>query len=179
MAMAFVKKLMTPNPHMRISIQEALNDPWIVKNAKIATPSPAAVLKSLGELKLFKAHSSIHKAVLAYMVGHTLSRDKERELREVFKMMDKNNDGQLSKEELMQAYMQAFNGDAECADKEVDRLMRTVDLNKNGMIEYNGTSSHHRIEFLMGHIKRKKALDREKLRLAFDHFDAVDAITEA
>ena len=48
-----------------------------------------------------------------------------------------NNDGQLSKEELLEGY-KMLTGDENIAKEQVDHIMENIDVNQNGIIDYNG-----------------------------------------
>ena len=55
-------------------------------------------------------------------------------LREAFKKLDTNNDGVLSREELLQGYKESY---GEMAEVEVDRIMAVADADQNGYLEYS------------------------------------------
>ncbi len=136
--MDFIRKMLTYDPNLRISVQQALNDPWILKYTSSVAPNKDVMLKSLDELKLFRTQSAIQKAVLTYLARRSISKAEEKDLRQAFLMLDKNGDGQISAQELEEAYMLAYKQDAEEAKKNVSDLMGNVDLNKNGLLDYNG-----------------------------------------
>lgn len=63
---------------------------------------------------------------------------KERDdLQATFMALDKNADGKLSREELIDGYMTIY-GDKNIAEKEVNQIMSKVDADHNGFIEYSG-----------------------------------------
>mmetsp|Transcript_10882 Transcript_10882/g.14158 ORF Transcript_10882/g.14158 Transcript_10882/m.14158 type:complete len:154 (-) Transcript_10882:70-531(-) len=95
----------------------------------------------------------------------TLSEDAKAEIQEAFNMFDKDGDGHLTKVELrgvMKNLGQNF------TDSELNEIMSTMDLDKNGTIEFN--------EFLamMGK-KSMDTTDEEELRRAFRVFDDDDS----
>jgi calcium-dependent protein kinase len=53
-----------------------------------------------------------------------------------FQALDLNNDGQLTREELILGYKKIMN--AVDAEEEVERIMKTVDTNNSGAIDYTG-----------------------------------------
>ncbi len=55
----------------------------------------------------------MREAVLIYAVSQKISHDEERELGELFKSIDKNNDGALSREELKEAFKTIHDGMSE------------------------------------------------------------------
>jgi len=54
---------------------------------------------------------------------------------------------------------------AVAAELEVERIMNSVDVDKNGMIDYT--------EFITASINKDKMLTGERLKTAFDYFDKV------
>ena len=59
-----------------------------------------------------------------------------------FYNLDKNNDGQLNFEELVEAFINNFNLSFVEAEKHVSSIFESLDKNKNGSIDYT--------EFVMG-----------------------------
>jgi calcium-dependent protein kinase len=78
----------------------------------------------------------LQNAVLMFMVTQTTSKKEKDDLERTFKAMDKNSDGQLSREELIEGYTAIFK-DAERTAREVDKIMAAVDDEKTGYIDYS------------------------------------------
>ena len=57
-------------------------------------------------------------------------------MKKVFEYMDKNGDGRLSREELIDGYTNLYG--ATDVEEEVDRIMSNVDIDQNGYIDYSG-----------------------------------------
>ena len=62
----------------------------------------------------------------------------EGKIFQIFHAFDTNKDGFLSRDELIQIYIQLF-GDKTIAHIEINRIINQVDLNQNGVIDYTGT----------------------------------------
>lgn len=56
-------------------------------------------------------------------------------MRVAFQKLDLNHDGMLSREELIAGYEQYF-GAAENVELEVDKIMKAVDTDRSGSIDY-------------------------------------------
>lgn len=82
------------------------------------------------------------------------------ELQKAFKALDKNSDGKLNREELIEGYRRIF---GELADEEVDKILIRVDADGSGEIDYS--------EWVVATINKEKLLTREKLEAAFSLFD--------
>lgn len=57
------------------------------------------------------------------------------ELQRAFKALDKNCDGKLSRDELIEGYRLIF---GDMAEAEVDKILARVDANGSGEIDYSG-----------------------------------------
>jgi calcium-dependent protein kinase len=84
------------------------------------------------------------------------------ELQKAFSALDKNSDGKLSRDELIEGYTMIM---GDLAEAEVDRIMAVADADGNGEIEYS--------EWVVATINKQKLLTTEKLEAAFKLFDTV------
>jgi calcium-dependent protein kinase len=75
--------------------------------------------------------------------------------------LDKNGNGSLSRDELLEAYKNLRGVDFD--ESEIDELMKKADADGNGDINYS--------EWIMTSIDRSKLLTNEKLESAFKLFD--------
>jgi calcium-dependent protein kinase len=90
-----------------------------------------------------------------------VSNNDLKTMTEVFKKIDKNGDGRLSREELIEEYTATL-GIIQ-AENEVERIMKEVDSDKSGFIDY--------AEFVKAAMDTRKVLSEENLRSAFRNFD--------
>ena len=111
---------------MRISAQEALNDPWIQRNAPSVPLNPQLLRNIVGfyvkkyffkltdnflnfsifnkKKKNIKARSKFKQAVLAFIATQIVSSQDKEELMNTFKSLDRDGDGKLTKEELVEGF---------------------------------------------------------------------------
>lgn len=73
-----------------------------------------------------------------------LSKPEKQELEKTFKAIDKNGDGHLSRQELVAGYTK-LTGHKEIAEKEVEKLLKNVDTDKSGSIDYTGICSFYNV----------------------------------
>lgn len=111
----------------------------------------------------------LQQATLMFIVTQLTSKQEKEELEKTFKALDKNGDGKLSRQELIDGYTQTFKSE-ELAKAEVDKIMKEIDVDNNGYIEYS--------EFLLASCNKKKALSTENLKTAFNMFDQVSIYFE-
>jgi calcium-dependent protein kinase len=94
------------------------------------------------------------------------------ELQKAFKALDKNADGKLTKDELVDGYRKIY---GEMAEDEVDKILARVDANGSGEIDYSGKllskSNNLALEWVVATINKEKLLSTEKLKQAFTLFD--------
>lgn len=72
-----------------------------------------------------------------YIVTQLMTKTEKDQLQKTFMALDKNADGKLSREELIQGYTEMY-GNKEQAIREVNLIMDNVDVDHNGYIDYSG-----------------------------------------
>lgn len=157
-AKRLIARMLDYNAKTRISASEALQDDWF---KRVVTEAPVP-LESLANLQSFHSEQKIQHTVLAFIASQLLSQEECKRLGAMFRTLDVNGDGKLSKEELLKAYTQQIG--SESAHLEVDKIMARVDLNDSGFIDYT--------EFLMASTQNEVLLSKKNLEAAFRTFDA-------
>lgn len=102
----------------------------------------------------------MQQAAIAFIVSQLTSKEEMAELQKAFKALDKNSDGKLSREELIEGYRQTL---GDMAEEEVDRIMKAADTDGSGEIDYS--------EWIVATTDKKKLLTDDKLKMAFSVFD--------
>jgi len=161
-AKGLIKKMMAYNPEERITCENALNDPWIRNRVKKETLDNPVALETLSNLKSFTSTTKLQLATMTFIASQLATRDEIATLQKTFKALDTNNDGTLSKEELIEGYTKIY-GDLALATAEADRVMEEVDIDKSGAIDYT--------EFVTATLKKNSLLTTKKLEAAFRAFD--------
>ena len=88
--------------------------------------------------------------------------DEKQDLDKIFKAIDIDGDGHLSKEEILLGYEEHFG--IPISEEQVDDMFAKIDLDGNGTIDYT--------EFVMATVNEKKLMTEERLKMAFQMFDA-------
>jgi calcium-dependent protein kinase len=92
------------------------------------------------------------------------SKQEQEQLYESFKALDVNNDGKLTKKELIIGYARIYPhlGEAE-VEEEVSKLFNKADSDRSGAIDYS--------EWQIATINKYSILQDQKLKSAFELFD--------
>lgn len=159
-AIEFIKKLVCPCSS-RLTANQALTNPWLDHKASRPLCNEQTLTASLIKLQSFHYSNKLKDAVHTFITSQFVSLKETRTLREVFKTIDKNGDGKLSIEELYEQYSTTMS--LEEAKKEAERVMKEVDTDNNGYIDYT--------EFLKANLDASKVLSSENLKQAFKMFD--------
>ena len=65
-------------------------------------------MNALTNLSNFNASSKLKQATFAFIASQLLSKNEKEQIDKVFRAMDKNGDGRLSKEEIRDGYAEYF-----------------------------------------------------------------------
>lgn len=103
-----IKKLLTYDPAERISAEQALKHPWISDHASIHIDAQAAEA-ALNNFMNFRADQKLKQAAFSYIASQLISKSEKERLAKIFKAMDKNGDGKLSRQEILEGYEEHFN----------------------------------------------------------------------
>jgi calcium-dependent protein kinase len=132
-----LKGMLDYDPEKRISASQALSLKYLRKYSEGSDACNADLRISIQNLRNFRTQTKFQKAVLIYCASQKLSQKAEAKIRKLFDIFDTNRDGKLTTEELMFGYKNVY-GDTKKAKKEVERIMKNINFNHSGVIEYNG-----------------------------------------
>ena len=164
-----IKRLIEPNPSLRLNAEDALHHPWFeLKKMKaidkiINNLDSVSAHKLVNNLKHYKADNALRCAVIAYLVHNNTQLAQAHDAIKLFNKIDTNGDGKIVKEELyngLQAYLK-LEGDE--LRNEVDIIFNNIDSDHNGYIEYE--------EFIRAAIDKEYFLNDSFLKFAFNYFD--------
>ncbi|CAI2359896.1 unnamed protein product [Moneuplotes crassus] len=158
----FIKQLLTYDPAERPSAAECLKLPWIKNQSQERKEKSKISTLVIKNLKKFTSERKLEIAVISYIANFVASSQNNQVMRDTFQMLDKDNDGVLSKQELINGLTKVF-GKQAFLHEEIDQLLDNIDLNGNGVIDYS--------EFVTATSDYQKLCTEKNLKTAFDKFD--------
>ncbi|XP_052202354.1 calcium-dependent protein kinase 11-like isoform X1 [Diospyros lotus] len=152
-----IQKMLCRDPRKRISAHEVLCHPWIVDD-RVAPDKPldSAVLS---RLKHFSAMNKLKKMALR-VIAERLSEEEIGGLKQLFKMIDTDNSGTITFEELKAGLKRVGSN---LMESEIKDLMNAADIDNSGTIDYG--------EFIAATLHLNKIEREENLVAAFSFFD--------
>lgn len=174
-----IEKMLNRDENKRFNAHQCLNHKWMKMHYK-----PENDLESLEGKAMFKGAfqrlgkfqntAKLQKTVWLWMASVMTRKEETSVLNDIFRKIDLNNDGKLSREELISGYREAF-GEGE-SDEQIAEIVNDVfekyDVDGSGFLEYT--------EFVAATMDREKLMSDESLKKAFEVYDtdksgAIDA----
>ncbi|KAG5512950.1 hypothetical protein RHGRI_038640 [Rhododendron griersonianum] len=152
-----VKKMLDPDPQLRLTAQQVLDHPWL-QNAKKA-PNVSLGETVRARLKQFSVMNKLKKRALKVIAEH-LSVEEAAGLKEGFQLMDTSNRGKINIDEL-RVGLQKFG--QQIPDSDLLILMEAGDVDKDGHLDYG--------EFVAISVHLRKMGNEDHLHKAFEFFD--------
>ncbi|KAJ9140405.1 hypothetical protein P3X46_031059 [Hevea brasiliensis] len=156
-AKSLVRQMLEPDPKKRLTAQQVLEHPWL-QNAKKAPNAPLGDIVRT-RLKQFSLMNRFKKKALRVIAEH-LSLEEVEVIRDMFALMDTDNDGKVTYEELRAGLRKVG---SQLAEPEIKMLMEVADVDGNGVLDYG--------EFVAVTIHLQKMENDEHFRRAFMFFD--------
>lgn len=152
-----VRRMLIRDPKKRMTAHEVLCHPWVqVGGVAPDKPLDSAVLS---RLKQFSAMNKLKKIAIR-VIAENLSEEEIAGLKEMFKMIDTDNSGQITLEELKNGLERVG---SVLKDSEINWLMQAADVDNSGTIDYG--------EFIAAMLHLNKVQKEDHLFAAFNYFD--------
>ncbi|XP_075479018.1 calcium-dependent protein kinase 10-like isoform X4 [Primulina tabacum] len=129
-AKSLVRQMLEPDPKKCLTTQHVLDHPWI-QHAKKARNVPLGdVVRA--RLRQFSGLNRFKKKALRVIVEH-LSVEEVEVMMDMFALMDTDNDGRVTYEELKAGLRKVG---SQLAEPEIKLLMDVADVDGNGVLDY-------------------------------------------
>ncbi|KAK2984380.1 hypothetical protein RJ640_002766 [Escallonia rubra] len=155
-----VKGMLEPNPYSRMTVEEVLENRWIQNADKV--PNIPLGEHVTTRIKQFSLMNKFKKKVLR-VVAAKLPDEQVHGLKQMFHMMDKDKNGNLTFEELKDG-LHIIGQPVQ--DPDVQMIMDAADIDGNGMLNCE--------EFMTLAVHLRRISNNEQLRQAFRFFDRND-----
>ncbi len=144
----------------RPTIAEVLQSPWVKENA------PRASKKSLnvdwGHIQKYTKLNLVQKSIITFRAFHMTANEAKQYI-EMFKIMDKNNDGVLTIDEIEKG-IKHCKIETNMSNEAVVQLFKDMDIDKNGLVNYT--------EFVSALMDYEKEVKKEHIIECFKSYDA-------
>ena len=157
-----VEKLLTMDVNRRFNARQALTHSWITNASRVPLNRNSAG-HLMSNLRSFRSDQKLKKATIGFITSQLSTKTEREEMMELFRALDTDNSGSLSAAELKAGFTLLFGNEVNDIDAEVERIMKQVDLDGSGVIEYS--------EFVSATLNRQQLLSKERLEMAFKAFD--------
>ncbi|KAL3640630.1 Calcium-dependent protein kinase 10 [Castilleja foliolosa] len=156
-AKSLVRQMLEPDPKRRLTAQQVLDHPWIQNSKKASNVPLGDIVRT--RLKQFSVMNRFKKRALRVIAEH-LSVEEVEVIRDMFTLMDTDNDGKVTYEELKAGLRRVG---SQLAEPEIKLLMDVADVDGNGVLDYG--------EFVAVTIHLQRIENDEHIRKAFMFFD--------
>ncbi|PWA90495.1 parvalbumin, Protein kinase-like domain protein [Artemisia annua] len=152
-----VRRMLVRDPKKRLTAHEVLCHPWVqVDGVAPDKPLDSAVLS---RLKQFSAMNKFKKMALR-VIAESLSEEEIAGLKQMFEMIDEDNSGHITFDELKAGLKRVG---ANLKESEIYELMQAADVDNSGTIDYG--------EFVAATLHMNKIEKENHLFAAFSYFD--------
>ena len=155
----FILWCLSKDYRTRLSAEKLLKHPWIVDTpkTKIEEELIESSLKNLGNYSL---QNKFQQGIVHFLTYTTSQKEEVNKLSNIFKIIDTNNDGKISIEEIS-TYIKKIMGSWNI--EEINEIYEKIDTDKSGYIDYS--------EFLSATVNKQALLRKAKLKQAFQYLD--------
>lgn len=156
-----IKKMIVVDPKERLSAEEVLSHPWFDMFGSQSTQgdSSGSSKNILETIRNFQWNSHLKKACLHILVKMIKRKDLE-DLNYEFELIDEDQDGMISFEELKEALVR---WGIPITDTEIQTIISKCDFSKNNAINYT--------EFLVMTLDQSKVANEDSVNSLLKHFD--------
>lgn len=160
-AIDLLKQLLHLDYTERISAEEALKHPWFQTIQSSDSKVSRNLIEALNHLGCYASTSKLIDAIQGFIARQVVTHKETKDLVEVFRALDSNWDGKLSKDELFKYYKKSMpENDAQTM---VDNIFSASDSDGSGFIEFS--------EFIRSSMDHNNLVSKKNLETAFKMID--------
>ena len=144
----------------RYTIEQVLEHKWINKNKILPFYNKDICDEFENNLRLYQKMDNFEKKIIMF-IAMRLSEKEIKKFENLFIALDKDNNGTLSKDELLEG-INKF-GENKISQEDINDIFKKIDTNENKKIDYT--------EFVSSLIGKDIYLNKDKLKEVFDALD--------
>lgn len=153
--------LLNKNPKSRFTASEALKHPWTSSVLESQIDEPF-FQRTLTRMLTITKKPRLRELFETFLLGQVQKNDPKIKLYEkVFLELDADRNGVISKQDIILLLKSGM--DLEAASKEAERIMKIIDNDQSGEIDFS--------EFLRSALEEDSYVSKENLRKGFCYFD--------
>ncbi|BAF12858.1 calcium-dependent protein kinase 9 [Oryza sativa Japonica Group] len=156
-AKSLVRQMLDVDPRRRPTAQQVLDHPWLHHAARAPNVPLGDVVRA--RLKQFSLMNRLKKKAMRVIAEH-LSVEEVEVIKDMFALMDTDNNGRVTLQELKDGLTKVG---SKLAEPEMELLMEAADVDGNGYLDYG--------EFVAVTIHLQRLSNDNHLRTAFLFFD--------
>ena len=145
----------------RISVEEALKHSCFKDKLMEESFETESIEAFRARLKNYKIKSKVQNAIWVFMVNFVIQKDEKDRLLKVFHILDVDQDGSLSRDEIINGFKSFYKTTAPTF---VDKIFKQIDQENTGSIDYS--------DFVAAVIDHKIVLSKTNLEIAFKLLDS-------
>ena len=160
-AIDLLKQILQLDYTERISAEEALKHPWFQAIHSTNSKVSRNLIEALNHLSCYASTSKLIDAIQGFIARQVVTHKESKDLAEVFRALDSNWDGKLSRDELLKYYKKSMpESDAQLM---VDNIFTSTDSDGSGFIEFS--------EFIRSSMDHNNLVSKKNLEAAFKMID--------
>ncbi|XP_072986283.1 calcium-dependent protein kinase 10-like [Typha latifolia] len=160
-AKSLIQQMLEPDPKKRLTAQQVLEHPWLQNAKKAPNVSLGNIVRT--RLKQFSVMNRFKKKAMGVIARH-LSVEQVEIIKDMFTLMDTDNNGKVTFEELRGGLQKVG---SQLTEAEMKLLMEAADVDGSGFLDFG--------EFLAVVIQLQRLSNDDHLRKAFLFFDIDDS----
>ena len=157
-----IKSMFIVNYELRPSFEDLLNHSWFHESKQIL-PITFNIAKKISG---FHVKSHLARCILNYISSKLASEKKDYTIMKYFKSLDLNNDGKVSREEILTTFEQVGIN----VNNDIDFIMENLDYDSSGFIDYT--------ELILALTNWKEELKVKNLSKAILNKDGIISLTD-
>jgi len=156
-----IRTMLTIDPECRPSAVKVLTHSWFSQDKELP---PLKSKEYFSNISKIINYSRLAHAVLAFIVTNIAHNDASEDALRLFKDLDSNGDGKLTRDELIKGYAKAYEFmSKEQIEAKVTAILESIDTDNSGTIDFT--------EYLVAAMRKEMDLSKNKIKAAFEAFD--------